>query len=286
MQNEESIISFKTDSLSKFKTCHQFKYYGEINSLDDFVYFLKWSEKNKKDIYILGNGSNTLFTRRKVESLILKNSLPKVIKCISEEENLFEISSNVLVSQVLNQCFKNSLDSFYFLASVPATIGGALAMNAGEAKVKNRTIYDYVDTLTYIDNTGLIKTVKKKDIFLKFRKTMFTGQQNNFIVSATFKFPKKEFNDINPIKERIKWAKIHQDNVEPNCGSVFNENNARIMGWLKGVRVGKAHYSSKTHNWIKNNSKNSLSIIALIVLAKILHIIFRKECKVELIRVK
>lgn len=286
MKKEDRIISLQTDSLSKYKTFHQFEYYGEIRSTDDYIYFLEWAKKNNKDIYILGNGSNTLFTRKKVKSLILKNRLPKKINCISQEENLFEVTSNVLMGEILNYCHKESLDSFYFLASVPATIGGALAMNAGEAKINNRTIYDYVESVTFLDSYGIFQTINRSEMELDFRKTMFTGRNDKLIVSAIFRFPKKSFNNNNPIKERIEWAKIHQDNVNPNCGSVFNESNYRIMGWLKGVKIAKTQYSKKTFNWINNNSKSPLPILSLISIAKILHIIFGKICNIEVIRVK
>ncbi|RID84743.1 FAD-binding protein [Peribacillus asahii] len=286
MSKENRIKSIQTDTLSKFKTHHHFENYGEIKSIDDYIFFVEWAKKFNKEIYILGNGSNTLFTKKKVKSLVLKNSIPKNIKCISKAESLFEVSSNVMMHEILNYCYKNSLDSFYFLASVPATLGGALAMNAGEGKHINRTIYDYVEKVIYIDIDNSVQEIERKDMDVEFRKTMFTGCQDRFIISAVFKFPQKDFSELNPIIERIRWAKKYQDNVAPNCGSVFNENNGRIMGWLKGFRVGKAQYSLKTSNWIKNKSSSPLPILALISIAKILHFVFGKKLKIEVIRVK
>jgi UDP-N-acetylmuramate dehydrogenase len=286
MYKEVKISSLHSDTLSKFRTSHNFENYGEIKNIDDYIFFNNWAKENRKKIYILGNGSNTFFTRKKITSLVLKNSISKEIKCISEEEKLFEITSNVMMNEVLHYCYKNSLDSFYYLASVPAATGGALAMNAGEGKHINKSIYDFVESVTFIDNDNIVKTIKPKDMNIEHRKTMFTGCQDKFIISAIFKFPQIDISRVNPIKERIQWAKEYQDNVAPNCGSVFKNSNSRIMAWLKGLKIGNAQYSSKTGNWIKNNSSNPISILVLINIGRFLHWIFRKKCEVEVVRVK
>jgi UDP-N-acetylmuramate dehydrogenase len=286
MNIEVRVESIKTDSLSKFKTFHDFESYGEIHSIADYIFFAKWAEQNKKDIFILGNGSNTLFEKKRIKSLVLRNKIPNEIKCISENENLFEVSSNVMMSEILRFCYENSIDSFYFLSSVPATIGGALAMNAGEGKKINKTIYDFVESIKYIDKDNSIKIIKPIDMSIEYRKTMFTGCQDKFIVSGIFKFPKKDLSGINPIKERILWSKKHQDNIAPNCGSVFKKYDGRILSLLKGFKVGKSQFSRKTSNWINNNSTNTLHILTLIYIAKILHFIIGKKCEVEVIRVK
>ncbi|MED4600763.1 FAD-binding protein [Paenibacillus validus] len=286
MSNERKIYSIKSDSLSKYKTSHYFENYGEIKSLDDYQYYIEWARQNNKKVYILGNGSNTLFTRKNIKSLVLKNSLPEEIKCISKEDNLYYISSRVMMNQVLSFCYKNSLESFYFLSSVPATIGGALAMNAGEGKKINKSIYDYVESVTYIDSDHSIKEINRRDMIIDYRKTMFTGCHDKLIVGAIFRFPKNDFGEGNPIKDRLKWSKAYQDNIAPNCGSVFLQGNYYIFKLLRGLKIGKTQYSSKTTNWINNKSSGPLPILILIFITRLIHFIFFSKCKIELISVK
>lgn len=286
MVEENKIRKIESNTLSKFKTKHYFENYGEILVEDDFLYFNKWAKENNKNIYILGNGSNTLFIKKNINSLVLKNKIPNYITCLSEEENTYEVSSNVLMSQILPFCFKKSLDSFYYLASVPASIGGALAMNAGEGRDANRSIYDFVESVKFVNTENEITEIKRSDMNIEFRKTMFTGIKNMFIVSAVFKFPPKDFDGENPIKDRIKWSKQNQDNSNPNCGSVFNIGYGRLLKLVKGLRVGKAYYSPKTQNWIINNSESHMPIITLIAIVKFLHLLLFKKTRIEVIRVK
>lgn len=280
------VKSLKTDSLSRYKTFHHFENYGEICSVEDYSFYIQWAKQHNKRVFILGNGSNTLFTKKKIRSLILKNNMPKEIECVSD--GLYKVSSNVMMHEILNFCFKNSLDSFYFLASVPASIGGALAMNAGEGKYieGSKCTYDFVESVTFIDADGSVHTLSRNEMNVDFRKTMFTGHQEKFIVSAIFKFPLVDFNGVNPIKDRIHWAKQHQDNVAPNCGSVFNEGNGRILNRLKGLKVGSTYFSRKTSNWINNHSSRTLPILSLIAATKLLHFMIGKKCRLEIIRVK
>lgn len=276
------VKSYTLNNISHYRTKNYFKRYGEIYSIDEFIEYCEWAQKNHVDLYIVGNGSNTFFAKKTVNTLVIKNNLQKYIKPLSELR--IEVSSSVMVSEVLKYCAKNSLDSFYYLASVPATIGGALAMNAGRGKDYGVTIYDFVESVTFFED-GHIKTLAVNEIERTYRETIFTGIHSRLILSTILKFEKKEFED-NPVVERREWAKEHQDNVGPNCGSVFKFSYIPILNMLKGLAFGKACYSAKTSNWILNKSSDPKNIVILITIAKSLHFIVGRKAILEIIVVK
>ncbi|MEA5602220.1 FAD-binding protein [Nostoc sp. UHCC 0252] len=275
------IESLTSNSLSHYRTRHNFERVGEINSVDDLQEYCNWAKENKVNIYIIGNGSNTLFVKNNIRSLVLKNKLPKYTNSLPD--NRLEVSSSVSVMEVLKYCYQNSMNSFYYLASVPATIGGALAMNAGRGRQHGCTIYDFVESVTFFED-GCIKTLENSQIVRDYRETMFTGMHSKLILSAIFKFERTEFTE-NPLVSRQVWAKEHQDNTAPNCGSVFKTANYRILGKLKGMSTGKTMFSAKTSNWIISKSQSSYSIVILITIAKILHFITRQKIVLELITI-
>ncbi|MDZ8183485.1 MAG: FAD-binding protein [Nostoc sp. ChiSLP02] len=268
-------------SLSHYRTKHHFERVGEIASIDDLQEYCDWAKDNNVKIYIIGNGSNTLFVKKNIQSLILKNKLPKYINSLSEGR--VEVSSSISVMEVLKYCYQNSLDSFYYLASVPATIGGALAMNAGRGRQHGCTIYDFVETVTFFED-GSIKTLDKSQIVRDYRETIFTGMHSKLILSAVFKFERIEFTE-NPVVSRQLWAKEHQDNTAPNCGSVFKTANYKILQKLRGMSIGKAMFSAKTTNWILTKSQSSSAIVLLIKIAQFLHIITGQKIELELIEI-
>ncbi|MFN6571207.1 FAD-binding protein [Dendronalium sp. ChiSLP03b] len=279
----ESIKSFTDNNLSFYRTTHYFEQYGEFYTVDQFHEYCNWAKANNTKVYILGNGSNTLFTRKRVKSLVLKNKLHKKITALPG--NRLEVSSSTLIIDVLKYCYENSLESFYYLASVPATIGGALAMNAGRGREHQLTIYDFVETINFFDfESNCIKTFAREDIVKGYRETIFTGIQSRLILSATFKFTNLTLKK-NPIVERCKWSKTNQDYSAPNCGSVFKKADFDILNKLKGFSFGGAAFSSKTGNWILNTSNSSIPIVILIHFVKILHFMKREIAALEIITV-
>lgn len=220
-----------SSSLSYYKTGHRFKNYAEFSSLEEYKFYFQYAKDNHLKLHILANGSNTLFNGKIINSLILKNKIPQSIIPIST--NKIKVSSTVPTIKLLKFCLKNSLDSFYYLASVPATVGGALAMNAGRGKIHNMTIYDFVESVSFYNpSTDIIETLEKDKIVKGYRETIFTGSQPLLIIDCIFNFPSVAM-EFDPILARQNWSKEHQDNSSPNCGSVFKNFDYKILYRLK-----------------------------------------------------
>jgi UDP-N-acetylmuramate dehydrogenase len=270
--------------LSLYRTEHEFPFYREITSEESALSSIDEAKKTGRKLYILGNGSNTFFQNKVICSAVLKNTLPRIIE--PTDGLKFYISSSVLVSEVLKYCYSRNLDCFYYLASVPAEIGGALAMNAGEGLAKGgASIMNFVESVRFI-RSGEICEEPPSRLNVSYRNTIFTGQTDMFILGATFTFPHVEKFDENPIKARIAWAKKYQDLSKPNCGSVFKTVHPKILNRFRGLKLFGATYSRKTGNWITNESKNPLGIKLLISLVILTHRLLFQKCETEVIRVK
>jgi UDP-N-acetylmuramate dehydrogenase len=273
-----------SDRLSFYRTQHQFRYFGEFATVEEFLAFSAWARGRSLPVLIVGAGSNLLFIRRRISTVVLKNRLPRMFRVL--DARTVEVSSSVMVAEVLKWCETQKVDSFYYLASVPATVGGAVAMNAGRGQWHNLTIFDFVESVTYVDGDHL-RTVTKDEIVRGYRETPFTGLHANLIVSVVFAFP-DPMKGENPRRERIAWSKANQDNQASNCGSVFKQWDPVVMHWLRrhGVRIGGAGYSRKTINWIANTGEKAWPIVCLIRLTQALHRLRGKRAILEVIEVK
>lgn len=270
--------------LSLYRTQHEFLDYREILSKEEAISAMVEVSKQSYDYYILGNGSNTFFIRKNIQTLIIKNSLPREIVDLGGDE--FYVSSSTLVSEVLKSCFANQRDCFYYLSSVPAEVGGALAMNAGQGLAYGgASIMDFVKEVRFVRD-GEICLEPPGNLSISYRKTAFTGKNNFFILGATFIFPKVDSFEENPIKTRIAWAKASQDLSKPNCGTVFKTVNMKILNRFRGLSLFGATYSKKTNNWIINESINPFGIRILIFLVTFCHKILFQKCETEVIRIK
>jgi len=264
-------------AISGYQTEHVFHHFATFHSVDEFLKLCRWAREKGVGVYILGNGSNTLFANRNVQTLILKNALPRELKHLGGDR--YEVSSSVQINEVLLYCLQHSLQSFYYLAAVPATVGGALAMNAGRGRQYNLSIYDFVESVTFLTH-DTVTIMQRTDMTLGYRSTPFTGVQRQLILSATFHFSPVDLQG-NPYNERLEYCKKHYDCSGPNCGSVFKYANTHIMHLLRGVRIHKARYSPTISNWITNHAKDSRAIFRLIAIAKILHKITGQRIETE-----
>lgn len=273
----------ESDRVSTFRTAHRIDAYAEFRSVEEYQDLTNQAARAGRQVLILGNGSNILFRRRRIKTAVLKNKLPRLLETLDGNHHV-RVSSTVPVAMLLKHCQKHCLDSCYYLASVPATVGGALAMNAGRGRNHGLTIYDFVRSVRWLEG-GEVKESSAENISREYRWTGFTGLSGRLILDAEFEFPPAD-GDRQPIRERIEWSKQEQDHEAPNCGSVFKEAHFGMMRRLRGVRIGQARYSTKTTNWLSNNGQQAWPLLTLIRVAQLGHLLICRRAKLELIDVK
>lgn len=268
---------YKGTALSRFRTYHECDFF-EIKSPQAFSAAYAYAKKKGLPTFVLGNGSNIFFKRKNIRSLIIKNSLPKMIESLGEDK--FKVSSSTELLELLNKMYAEGRDAPYYLASAPCQVGGALAMNAGTGPREGKSISDFLESVEYFDN-GNFCFAEKSELYLAHRKSSL--QKNGiFIVSAIFRFPKKLFSS-NPVKERLSWAAKNQDLSLPNCGSLCTRYDARIMKFVRLLFAKfPAGISSKKLNWAYNKSPNPIWLRSMIFILAALHKMFRKELRFEL----
>lgn len=275
----------QSDRLSTFRTAHEFSHYADFESVEQYLEMRAWARKNNLPVYILGNGSNTLFRRKRIETVVLRNSLPREMTDLGDGR--LRVSSATKLMKILRHCERNGLGSFYFLASVPATVGGAIAMNAGMA---HETIFDFVESVTFVEGDELV-TLKNDEIEREHRRTRFTGVQDCLIVDVVFRFPPADVRE-KEIKKRIDWAKEFQDLGHPNCGSIFRKCHYPLMNRMRrfppfglSIPFFHARWSRLTNNWIINHNPSSRAIVFLIKFTKLVHRLIGKRAETEVIEV-
>ena len=93
------VSTLDSDRLSTFRTNHHFRHYGEFTTAAEYAEYRAWARDKGLPLFILGNGSNTLFTRHNVRSLVLRNRIPEEIRPLGGD--LFHVSSSTQVMRVV-----------------------------------------------------------------------------------------------------------------------------------------------------------------------------------------
>ena len=143
-----------------------------------------------------------------------------------------------------------------WLAGVPGTIGGALAMNAG---CYGGETWDHVLAVETVDRAGRLHTRGPSDFSTSYRHVELGGGGEEWFVSGVFVFERgAEAEAMERMKALLSKRVASQPLNQPNAGSVFRNppdgHAARLIEscGLKGYRIGGAEVSTKHANFIVN----------------------------------
>jgi UDP-N-acetylmuramate dehydrogenase len=253
----------------------------EPADLDDLSVFLATLDRDEP-LFWLGLGSNLLVRDGGIRGTVvhLANALSAIERIGADS---VRVEAGVACPKLARCCAREDLSGAEFMAGIPGTIGGALAMNAGAFGGET---YDIVLGVETMARDGSRFQHRREDIDTAYRYVdVPTGQ---WFVAAHVQLQSGVRSDSEQrIRELLRQRAQSQPIGTRNCGSVFrnpaNDHAARLIEQcgLKGERIGDAQVSLKHANFIINianaRAADVEALIALIVER------VRSECDVQLI---
>lgn len=157
--------------------------------------------------------------------------------------------SNVLVS---DRGF-DGLDGLAFGVAIPATLGGAVRMNAGAHEGEMADVVTAVET--YRLRSDRAEQLPADRVGFTYRRSELA--EDAIVIGATLGLREGDPGAIRvAMDEARSWRRRTQPLAEPNCGSVFrnppNDHAARLIesAGLKGFGLGGVQVSRKHANFI------------------------------------
>lgn len=233
--------------------------------LQDLIKFLQ-TVPETEEIIFLGLGSNLLVRDGGLNAtVVLTQGCLMDIKPVSE--NLIQAQAGLSCAQAARFSARQSLTGIEFLAGVPGTIGGALAMNAG---CFGGETWNHVASVETIDRKGVVRT-RTPDMFkIAYREVQ--KPQDEWFISATFSLqPGDKQQSLTKIRELLDRRAQTQPTNEPSCGSVFRNppgtHSAKLIEncGLKGYQIGGAQVSPKHANFIVNTGNATAADIESLI---------------------
>lgn len=237
---------------TSFKCGGKASFYCEVEDIIEFCNLLKF---HKGDLYILGNGSKTLCSDKGFDGLVISTKkLNNMVVCQESDKSpvLLECECGVKFDDLHKFCIKNELGGLEFLVGIPASVGGAVVMNAGAFGDETG---NFVEKVEIFENNAL-KILDKSEINFSYRNSSL---KNKFITKVWFRVAKSEKNDIiNKQNHFLKKRSQSQPQGVANAGSIFKRKGDVIPSkiidelGLKGLRVGGAEISTVHAGFIVN----------------------------------
>ncbi|QMU62802.1 MAG: UDP-N-acetylmuramate dehydrogenase [Gammaproteobacteria bacterium] len=230
----------------------------------------------------LGRGTNVLVRDGGVRGvvIIMQGCINKLEKI---ESNLIRAELGVSCAKLARFGAENDLIGAEFLAGIPGTVGGALAMNSG---AYGSETWNYVAEVETLDRNGELQVRRPNEFEIGYRSV--NGPDDEWFIAATFKF---ETGDGQQAKQKIRELLDQRNASQPvgnkSCGSVFrnpeNDFAARLIESceLKGKTIGGAQISTKHANFILNMGDATAADIEALILN--VRSTIKSKCGVSLI---
>ena len=169
---------------STIKIGGEFRYFTIINDIKDIINALSFSKEKKLPIFILGGGSNIVFSDGTLNILALKNEI-KGFEIVNETSEYIDIK--VGAGEIWDDIVKKTVDmnlyGFESLSAIPGTVGAGPVQNIGAygSEIK--------DTLLEVEvfniEKGNILLISDKDCKFGYRDSIFKNEKKGqYIITA------------------------------------------------------------------------------------------------------
>ncbi len=250
-------------------------------SLKELIEVYKLLKTKSVPFKILGAGSNVILPDERIDFVIL--NITKSIQCFSYLESYLDldkksflkelslknsfdfnfledkkslyvlVSSGMPLIKLSKESTLNSLSGLEFCSGIPASLGGAIRMNAG---AHGQSISSLVRKVFILDNNLEIKALSEEDLVFSYRN--FKIEKDSLILASLLELKKGNREEIvSKRKSFLKYRRETQPLSYCSSGSVFkNPDNKNSAGklledlGLKGYRKGGVCFSEKHANWL------------------------------------
>lgn len=216
---------------------------------EDLALFLE-SLPADEPLLWLGLGSNLLVRDGGFPGTVI--AMQGRLADIRVEGTRLHVGAGASCALVARAAARAGLTGAAFLAGIPGTMGGALAMNAGAFGGET---WEYVEAVRTIDREGCLRSRQPGDFQVAYRRV--TGPEGEWFVEVTLQLqPGDTVAEKAHIRELLDRRAATQPTGQPSGGSTFRnppgDHAARLIeaAGLKGYRIGGAEVSPKHANFL------------------------------------
>jgi UDP-N-acetylmuramate dehydrogenase len=237
--------------------------------LDDIRHALQFAEREQLPLLVLGGGNAMLVRDRGLRGVVLRLEGALGRAEFRGEEAM--AGAGVGLSALIREAAALNLGGLESLIGIPATVGGALAMNA---RSPDGAIGDFVSAAYFLHPDGTFGEYKPGQGAYENRALHFPP--GSVVVGARFQFTRRPFAEIQrEMRQRLKAKKSTQPLALASAGPCWkdppNDTAQRLLekSGLRGKRVGGAEISTKQANYVVNRGgASSADIVGLLELAR------------------
>jgi UDP-N-acetylmuramate dehydrogenase len=203
-------------------------------------------------VAVIGKGSNMLVADEGFPGIVVR--LGRGFRWVGRDGDRLRAGGAMPLPALAGVAMRHRLAGLEFGVAIPASLGGAVKMNAG---AHGRSMSDVLERVEVypLAGEGERGSIPASEAGFAYRRSGLPG--GAIVVGAAVRLARGEDGEIRTrMEEAREWRRRTQPLAEPNCGSVFKnpdgDHAARLIeaAGAKGLHVGGARVSEKHANFI------------------------------------
>jgi UDP-N-acetylmuramate dehydrogenase len=226
-----------------FKIGGPAKFFVEVKAETELLEALDFANKNSLEIFMLGGGSNILFSDNGFDGL--------VIRMQENEEDKYWAGNSL--AGLVNFFKENSFTGLEWAMGIPGTIGGAVRGNAGAYGGQMADNLESVRALEISADRSNIREYEKKDCEFGYRDSLFKKNKKIIVLSVKLRLEKGEKEAI---AEKMREIIAKRTAVLPkgfSAGSFFQNpivSNEGVVARFEKESGAKAKEGKVPAGWL------------------------------------
>lgn len=203
---------------------------------------------------VIGNGSNVLFADDGFRGAVI---FTRRMRDFSNETDGFRASCGTSLAVLANAARRRELTGLEFAWGIPASVGGAVCMNAGAHGGEMSQIVTETDC--YDSDRDTFLTIRGNEHDFGYRTSIYEKSPQLILLSARVVLQKGDRDEIDAnMKGVLVKRRVTQPLDLPSAGSAFKRPKGLFAAklieecGLKGCHIGGAEVSKKHAGFIVN----------------------------------
>jgi UDP-N-acetylmuramate dehydrogenase len=239
--------------LISFRVGGPARWFCEPATASEFAEAMGWAKQRGLETFILGKGTNLVFSDRGYPGLVLYTG--RSFTHIGWEGNHVLAQAGALLNTVVTQAVGKGMSGIQHLAGIPGTMGGGTYINAGAF---GQELKDVIVKVVSTTREGKLLTRSNAECGFAYRHSKFFDL-NEIILETELELAPGDAESLKAeMRETLRKRKEKQPLHLPNAGSMFKRPPGQFAGvlieqaGLKGFRMGGAMISEKHANFTVN----------------------------------
>ncbi len=129
------------------------RYYVEVRAVEDMQEVIRSCHERHLQVLVLGKGSNSLFDDRGFDGVVIRN---KIDFLREKDLGVFSVGAGMSFALLGIKTARAGWAGLEFAAGIPATVGGAVVMNAG---ANGGEVCDTLQSVEYVTPQGGLEVI-------------------------------------------------------------------------------------------------------------------------------